>query len=130
MRYDLIQRITHEFDGGKEITMRSKWETNYGIYLDWLVRQKEIKEWEYEPERYNFDMKEGNQLIRIGTYLPDFRVTENDGTQYLVEIKGYAQGKRKLQRMKKYHPEIKVELVEATQYNTLKRQIGKLLNWY
>lgn len=110
--------------------MRSKWETNIGLYLDFLVKNKEIKDWEYEPERYNFDMPEGNIKVRIGTYLPDFRVTNNDGTQYLIEVKGYKQGMRKIQRMKKYYPHLPVQLIEAKDYAVLKKQLSKLLNWY
>ncbi len=125
MRYDSIQRITHEFDGGKILTMRSKWETNYGIYLDFLVKQKEIKGWEYEPERYKFIMTEGNYKVEIGTYLPDFKVTNNDGTFYLVEVKGYRQGTLKLKRMKKYYPEIKIELVDSKEYAVLKKKVGQ-----
>lgn len=128
--WDNINRTTHEFADGRVITFRSNWETNYSFYLEWLKQQGEIKEWEYEPERYNFDVKEGNIMVRIGTYLPDFRITRNDDTQYLVEIKGKAQGMRKLQRMKKYHKEIQVELVDAKAYNALKKKLGKMLNFY
>lgn len=128
--YQNINKPTHRFDDGRQITFRSNWECNYSFYLEWLKKNKEIKEWEYEPERYYFDSKEGNMIIRLGDYLPDFRVTRNDGTKYLVEIKGKAQGMRKLQRMKKYHKDITVELVGKDEYNTLKKQIGKLLNFY
>jgi hypothetical protein len=126
--WENIQRPTHDF-GDKQITFRSNWEQNYSFYLEWLKQNGEIAEWEYEPERYNFDMKEGNIMVRIGTYLPDFRVTNNDGTQYLVEVKGKKQGMRKLQRMKKYYPHLKIKLIQAAEYNALKKQVGKLLNW-
>ena len=128
--YQNINKPTHRFDDGRQITFRSNWECNYAFYLEWLKKNKEIKDWEYEPERYYFDAKEGNTIIRIGDYLPDFRITNNDGTKYLVEIKGYKQGVRKLQRMKKYHPEIKVEMVGKAEYADLKRKVGKMLNFY
>lgn len=130
MRYDSIQRITHEYDGGKVLTMRSKWETNYGLYLDFLLKNKEIKSWEYEPERYKFITTEGNYKVEIGTYLPDFRITENDGKVWVAEIKGFKQGMRKIQRMRKYFPEIEVRMIEAKEYNALKKQVGKMLNFY
>lgn len=124
-----FKRPTYEFNG-KQITFRSGWECNYAFYLQWLKEQGEIKDWEYEPERYHFDMPEGNITIRMGNgYLPDFRVTENDGTQYLVEIKGRNQGMRRLQRMKKYHPHIEVRLVGTKEYNLLKKQVGKMLGF-
>lgn len=110
--------------------MRSKWETNYGLYLDFLLKNGEIKSWEYEPERYKFVMTEGNYKVEIGTYLPDFRITENNGKVWVAEIKGFKQGMRKIQRMRKYFPEIEVRIIEAKEYNTLKKQVGKLLNFY
>jgi len=128
--YSNINRPTYDFGNGRIITFRSNWEINYAFYLEWLKKNKEIKEWEYEPERYYFDAKEGDMTIRIGDYLPDFRVTKNDGTKYLIEIKGYKQGVRKLQRMKKYHKDIPLELITSKEYNALKKQVGKMLNFY
>lgn len=127
MSYDNIQRPTYDF-GDKEITFRSLWELNYSFYLEWLKQQGEIKEWEYEPERYDFiGYNSENKPFVVGPgYLPDFRVTRNDDTFYLVEIKGVRQGMRKLQRMKKYHPKIEIELVEAKEMKALKAKIGKV----
>lgn len=128
--YQNINRPTHDFGDGRIITFRSNWECNYAFYLEWLKQQSEIREWEYEPERYNFDVKEGNMMVRIGTYLPDFRVTNNDGSVYLVEIKGKSQGMRKLQRMKKYYKHIPLVLVDSKEYNALKKKLGRMLNFY
>lgn len=128
MRYDTISRGTEDV-GGKTVSYRSRWEINWAYYLEWLKKNKQIKDWEYEPERYKFYVTEGNTKILIGTYLPDFRITNNDGTQYIDEIKGYKQGMRKIQRMKKHYPEIPVHLIDRTQYNAVKRQVGKMLNW-
>jgi len=121
----------HYYDfGDKHCNFRSGWELNYAFYLEWLKQQAEIKDWEYEPERYHFYITEGNTKIRIGNgYLPDFRVTENNGKQYLVEIKGREQGMAKLKKMKKHYPEIEVRLVGKSEYNTLKKQLGKMLNF-
>ena len=129
MKWDNIVRHTYDF-GDRQITFRSGWELHYAFYLEWLKKIKEIKAWEYEPERYFFYITEGNTKIRLDNgYLPDFRVTNNDGTQYLVEIKGKKQGTRKLQRMKKHYPHIKLELIQAKEYNDIKRKVGKLLNF-
>lgn len=130
MAWENINRPTYDF-GDRVITFRSNWELNYAFYLEWLKKQGEIKKWEYEPERYDFiGYNSENKPFVVGpSYLPDFRVTNNDDTQYLVEIKGRSQGKLKLKRMKKYYPEIKVELVEAKEYNDLKRKLGKMLNF-
>lgn len=121
----------HGYDfGNGTINFRSGWEINYAFYLEWLKQRGEIKDWEYEPERYHFWRTEGNYKYEIGNgYLPDFRVTNNDGTQYLVEIKGYKQGMMKLKRMAKHYPDIRIELVDAKEYNALKRKLGKMLNF-
>lgn len=129
--WDNIQRPTHRFEDGRQITFRSVWECNYAFYLEWLKQQKQIKDWEYEPyPRYDFISKEGERLKVLGLgYLPDFKVINNDGSFYLVEIKGRRQGMQKLSRMRKFYPEIKIELVEAKEYNQLKKKLGKMLNF-
>ncbi len=126
-----FKRETQEFTGGRVYTFRSGWESNYASYLDWLKVQKEIKDWEYEPmPRYEFIVTEfGRQRALSLGYLPDFRVTNNDGTFYLVELKGRRQGMMKLKRMKRFYPKIRIELIEAKDYNILKRKVGRLLNW-
>jgi hypothetical protein len=126
-----FKRETYDF-GDKTYTFRSGWELNYSFYLQWLKTTGEIKDWEYEPlPRYEFIVTEfGRQRALSLGYLPDFKVTNNDGSFYLVEIKGRMQGKRKLQRMKRFYPEIKIELIQAKEYNELKRKVGKMLNWY
>ncbi len=126
-----FKRETYDFGEEKIYTFRSGWELNYAFYLDWLKKQGEIKDWEYEPlPRYEFIVKEGKNLRALSLgYLPDFKVVNNDESFYLVEIKGRPQGMRKLQRMKKYHPKVKIELVTAKEYNILKKKVGKMLNF-
>lgn len=128
--FENVKRGTYAI-GNKEIYFRSLWEANYALYLEWLKEQGQIHEWEYEPERYYFIFKEGKKLRSLGNgYLPDFRVWETKQKFYLVEIKGYGQGVQKLKRMKKYHPEIRIELVDKTYYGDLKRKLGKVLHFY
>lgn len=130
MSWNNINRGTY-LVGDKEIYFRSLWEANYALYLEWLKEQGEIKKWEYEPERYDFIIEENGKLKVLGPgYLPDFRVTNNDDSFYLVEIKGYRQGTLKLKRMKRLYPDIKIELVERKDYEALKRKVGKMLNFY
>ena len=123
----------HSYDFGEgEIHFRSTWEINYAFYLEWQKKRGEILEWEYEPERYDFIgyNSEGKPFVVGPSYLPDFRVTYPDFKKRLKEIKGYKQGLLKIKRMKKYHPEIPVDVIDKDEYNTLKRQMGKILNFY
>lgn len=123
--YENIQRGEYQV-GERLLYFRSKWEANYALYLQWLKEQGEIKDWEYEPQPfYEFPIKHGTTR-----YLPDFRITKLDDSYYLAEIKGYSQGMIKLRRMAKYFPKVKIELVDAKEYNALKKKIGKMLNWY
>ncbi len=126
-----FKRETYAFSESKTYTFRSGWEQNYAFYLEWLKTGGHIKDWEYEPlPRYEFIVTEGNhqRALSLG-YLPDFKVTNNDDTFYLVEVKGKPQGMRKLQRMKKFYPKIKIELVDREAYMQLKKKIGKMLNF-
>lgn len=123
--FENVQRGDYENSKGT-MYFRSKWEANYALYLDWLVANKEIKDWTYEPQPYyEFPIKHGSTR-----YLPDFRVDNLDGSFYLVEIKGYSQGLVKLKRMSKYYPKIKIEIVDAKEYRQLVKKVGKMLNFY
>ncbi len=112
---------------GKRMFFRSKWEVNYALYLDWLIKQKIIIKWEYEPETFIF------HKIQSGTrsYRPDFRVTFPDGTIQYHEIKGWDKPRSKTQRkrMKKYYPEIKLVLINTPYYNDLVKKIGKIVGF-
>ena len=107
--------------GGKRNYYRSRWEANYARYLQFLKDSGEIEDWEHEPETFWFE------AIMRGTrsYLPDFKVTEKE-TSYFVEVKGWmdARSKTKLKRMKKYHPDVEVRLVDDKAYMKLSKAIG------
>ena len=117
----------YEFDNGS-IYLRSLWEAHYGQYLDWLVKAKEILKWEYEPDIFFF---EG---IKMGTncYKPDFKVFANDGSVSYHEVKGHmdAKSKTKLKRMKKYHPKVKVVLIERKQLAEIKKNLKGIIKFY
>lgn len=110
--------------GGIRFYARSAWEANYARYLEFLKQQDEIALWEHEPKTFWFEQ------IKRGTrsYLPDFRVTNNDDSQYYVEVKGWMddRSKTKLKRMSKYYPDVKLEVVNSKSYKALSKT-GKLL---
>ena len=112
----------------KNIFFRSGWEANYALYLDFLVKQKQIKKWEYEPEVFVF------KKIKFGTrsYRPDFKVTENDGSVKYHEVKGFFdnQSKTKIKRMAKYYPNIKLIIIDQYVYKDIKSKLGKILKFY
>jgi hypothetical protein len=110
------------------IFVRSAWEANYARYLNWLKAQGEIQKWDYEKETFEFEgIKRGTRF-----YTPDFRVWNKDGAIEYHEIKGWMhpKGKTALKRMKKYHPHIKIVLIQQKEYRALARAVSQLVpNW-
>lgn len=108
--------------GGYRKYYRSRWEANYARYLEWLKGIGEIKAWEHEPDVFWFEK------IKRGcvSYLPDFKVTENDGSIAYHEVKGWmdARSKTKIRRMAKYYPEVKLIVIDAKPYKIIERKIG------
>jgi hypothetical protein len=116
--------------GGKRedlggLYVRSRWEANWARYLNWLVAQGQISRWEYEPDVFEF------VGIRRGTrfYTPDFKVYNLDGTIEYHEVKGWLTpgSKTKLKRMAKYHPNVKVVLIEVTLYRSICKKMAPLI---
>ena len=114
--------------GGRRIYARSRWEANYARYLEWLKVNGQIKEWEHEPETFWF------VGIRRGccSYLPDFKVTENNGTVGFHEVKGWfdARSKTKIKRMAKYHPTVSLRIIAAPWFKENSRKLSGIIpNW-
>ncbi len=107
------------------IFVRSSWEANYARYLNWLQSSGLILSWEYEAETFEFDkIKKGTKF-----YTPDFKVEMPDHTIEYHEVKGYMhpKGKTALARMKKYHPHIKIILIQKEEYYALKSKMSKII---
>lgn len=104
--------------GGRKIFVRSSWESNYAFYLEFQKNNGLILEWEYEPETFWF------KGIKRGacSYLPDFRITTKDGVEY-HEVKGWLDDRSatKLRRMAKYHPSVKIVLIDSKRYSAINR---------
>lgn len=111
--------------GDQRIYARSKWEANYGRYLEFLRARGMIDKWEHEPVTFWFDK------IRRGvtSYKPDFRVTHGESLWY-VEVKGHMDSRSRvtLKRMSKYHPQVEVRLVDSQAYKVLAKQCGSMIS--
>jgi len=111
--------------GGARKFYRSRWEANYARYLNWLLELGEIADWEHEPETFWFDG------VRRGcvSYLPDFRVLENDGRVVYHEVKGWmdSRSKTKIRRMAKYHPAVRLIVVAEKQYKEIERKVSAII---
>lgn len=122
-----IKRGYYNIDG-KEMFFRSKMEANYALYLDFLIKQKQIKKWTYEEDSFMFGK------IKFGTrsYRPDFKVVNNDDSIIYHEVKGWmtAKSKTQMKRMTKYYPEIKLMIIDHPTYRDIRKKIGKMLKFY
>lgn len=110
---------------GRRVFFRSRWEANYARYLQWLKDRGEIREWEHEPETFWFEgIKRGNV-----SYLPDFRVTEMSSAIVYHEVKGWMDdgSKTKIKRMAKYHPKVRLIVVDSKAYRAIAKQARSLV---
>ena len=111
--------------GGKRNYYRSGWEANYAYYLEWLKQKKQIVDWEHEPDTFWFI------LIKRGvrSYLPDFKVTNVDGGIEYHEVKGRMDAKSatKIKRMKKYHPKIKLVVIDSSAYRSIEKNMKPII---
>lgn len=111
--------------GGVNKYYRSKWEANYAYYLEWLKQKGQISDWKHEPKTFWFDgIKRG-----CVSYLPDFLVTEINGSEAYHEVKGWMDERSvtKIKRMAKYHPNVKLIVIDSKGYAALKKSVQGLI---
>ncbi len=125
MRLNATWKASWREIGGVRKFYRSKWEANYARYLQWLKEAGQIAGWEHEPKTFWFEgIKRG-----VMSYLPDFRVYENDGAERYHEVKGWmdARSKTKIKRMAKYHPSVRLLVVDSKAYRRLEKQVRSMV---
>lgn len=111
--------------GGRHIFARSSWEANYARYLQLLKEIQEIKEWEHEAQTFWFaKIKRG-----VRSYLPDFRVVQNDGSHEYHEVKGWMdkRSQTKLKRMAKYFPDIKIRVIDKAWFKANRARLSSIV---
>ncbi len=110
---------------GRRVFFRSRWEANYGRYLQWLKEHGAITEWEHEPETFWFEK------IRRGTrsYLPDFRIIELNGSIVFHEVKGWMdqRSRTKINRMRIHHKAVKLIVIPRKTYKQIEGQVGRMI---
>jgi len=128
-------RVNREFQysrsrGGKREDLegryfRSAWEANWARYLNLLVQYGEIQGWEYEVDTFEFSR------IRRGSrfYTPDFKVTNRNGSIEYHEVKGWMDpaSATKLKRMAKYHPTVRMVVVDQAMYRGVAQKMGAMI---
>ena len=117
--------------GGKRpdipVSVRSRWEANiYRLYA-FLVEIGELNSFTYEPRRYEFPVRSKNNF-----YIPDFEVQYCNGTYALVEVKAFMDkdSQVKLNRMKKFYPQMRLDIIGKDAYASLVEEYSHLVpNW-
>lgn len=116
----------HATIGGKTYYYKSRWERNYARFLQCEKENGFIADWKYETKTFWF---EG---IKRGTtnYKPDFEVETFVGIEY-HEVKGWMdpKSKTKLKRMAKYHPTIKLIVIDKTWFARNKNLKNIIKDW-
>lgn len=126
-RYSRSKKGTYDING-KDYFFRSLWEANYALYLDFLIKQKEIIKWEFEVDTFWFEkIKRG-----VRSYKPDFKIYRNDGGIEYHEVKGWMDKKSitKINRMRIYYPKTKLVIIDENCYKDIKGKVGKMLKFY
>lgn len=106
---------------------RSSWEANYARYLNMLIKNHKIAKWDYESETFIFpDVIKGQR-----TYLPDFKIWNNDGNICYHEVKGWmdSASRSKLKKMHKYYPEVEVIVIGPKEYKSISEYAAMIPGW-
>lgn len=112
---------------GKEFFFRSAWEANYARYLELKKQTGEIKKWRFECKRFF-----GYGKWKATCYLPDFEITNNDGSIEFHEIKGWMDERsiQKIKMMKDCFPDVDLVVIGSKEYTLIKNNYqSKIDGW-
>lgn len=117
---------------GQRIYFDSRGEINYFLYLDWLKKRGEIKDFVYHPPYFDFSKWVKHGLTR---YEVDFKIIELDGREWYVEIKSTTRldkmdgnSRTKIKRLRKYYDHIQLHVVST--YDVQKLNLcGIISDW-
>ena len=114
--------------GLKTYYFRSLWEMNFARYLEWLRSTNNIIDWSYEEVK--FDFSEGNYKTPPFSYLPDFKIVNKDSSTEFYEVKGYmtASSRKKLTRLEKHYPDIKITVIDKKWFSKNNGKLKKLIS--
>lgn len=111
---------------GKDFYFRSRWESNYAMYLNYLKINGIIYDWQHEPQIFIFNTNEKGMT----SYLPDFKVIHLDNLIEYHEMKGWMDSRsvKKIELMSTQYPDVKLKILDSKWYNSNKRSLSKIVN--
>lgn len=104
-------------------SVRSRWESNIARWLKREEAEGRINGWEYEPIEFAFPVERGQRFYR-----PDFAVYGHGESHPVYwEVKGWmdAPSRVKLARMAKYHPQVRIVVIDRAAYRRLEKAEGR-----
>lgn len=111
---------------GQTIFLRSKWEANYALYLDYLKNAGEIISWQFEPDTFLF--KGGG----VHSYLPDFKIKNINNKIEYHEVKGRMteRARKQISLMAKQYPSVRLILIKQKEYNSMLKLHRDNINFF
>ena len=105
--------------GGKMFTVKSTWEYDIAMYLEYLKSAGYITDWNYEPKAFRFKYDKSG----VRTYRPDFVVLKDD-EEYYIEVKGWQDEKYLIKRKKmaEEYPNVKMIYICDKEYYAIQRK--------
>lgn len=105
--------------GGKSLKVKSTWEYDIALYLQYLLDNGFISSWDYEDTTFDFAYSKNG----VRSYKPDFRVLRGD-REYFIEVKGWRDEKSRLKEnlMKQHYPSVKMLYVRQHTYNLIDKK--------
>jgi len=110
---------------GKRMYLKSNWERKYCLYLSFMKKHGHILDYNYEPETFWFKgIKRG-----VVSYKPDFSAVFPSGAVEFFEVKGYesSQDRTKYNRMRIYHPQVKLRVIGADWFKSNNKALKVLI---
>lgn len=112
---------------GKDILLKSNWEFNIALFLEYKKQIGEIDEWNYESVVFKFEYND----LGVRSYRPDFVVLK-DGKEIYLEVKGWNDDKTKKKEilMNKYYPTVSVIMLDEKKYFEIEKEYKKIIAYW
>ena len=105
--------------------LKSNWEFNIVLYLEYQKALNLIDNWSYESKRFTFDIND----FGIRSYTPDFFISKN-GVDRIIELKGWFDEKSKNKQilMNRFYPNVEIDLWDEDMYHFIEREYKHKIN--
>ena len=112
---------------GKDVVLKSNWEFNIALFLEYKKQIGDIEEWDYESVVFKFEYNE----LGVRSYRPDFVVFKN-GQEIYLEVKGWYDEKTKKKEvlMNKYYPTVSIIMLDEKKYFEIEKEYKQIIKYW